>query len=206
MSLLHQETPEELDDAARGESYTKGSSHVVAAAIAATVVVTIAVVIYVLAGEKPPAATGQILDVWAHPMHSATSGFDASGAPMPQETIDQVLVFTHVRLHNQSDKPLFMHQIMTNVTLDDGVHTSFAAMAGDYQRVFVAYPDLAAWRGTPLSPETTIEAGQTAEGIFVSAFRITKEQWDARKSLNYTFGFRYLPSLTLTPQIAITER
>jgi hypothetical protein len=178
---------------------------VVIAGIAATFVITTAVAIYVLAGQKPPAATGQILEVWAHPMHTATAGFDANGASMPQETFDQVLVFSHVRLHNQSDKPLFMHQIMTNVTLDDAIHTSYAAMPGDYQRIFVAYPDLAAWRGTPLSPETTIDAGQTAEGIFVSAFRLSKEQWDARKSLNYTFGFRYLPSLTLAPQIAVTE-
>jgi hypothetical protein len=205
MSLLHQETPEEVDGAAQGESYTKGSSHVVIAGIAATIVITIAVAIYVLAGQRPPAATGQILEVWAHPMHTVTSGFDASGASMPQETFDQVLVFTRVRLHNQSDKPLFMHQIMTNATLDDGIHTSYAAMPGDYQRIFVAYPDLAAWRGTPLSPETTIDAGQTAEGIIVSAFRLSKEQWDARKSLNYTFGFRYLPNLTLAPQIVVTE-
>jgi hypothetical protein len=188
--MLHQESPEEVDGAAQGESYTKGSSHVVIAGIAATFVITTAVA---------------ILEVWAHPMHTATAGFDANGASMPQETFDQVLVFSHVRLHNQSDKPLFMHQIMTNVTLDDAIHTSYAAMPGDYQRIFVAYPDLAAWRGTPLSPETTIDAGQTAEGIFVSAFRLSKEQWDARKSLNYTFGFRYLPSLTLAPQIAVTE-
>ena len=206
MSLLHQKTPEELDGAAPGESYTKGTSHVVVAAVAATVVVTIAVAIYVMAGEKAPAATGQILDVWAHPMHTVTAGFDANGATVPQETFDQVLVFSHVRVHNQSDKPLFMHQIITNVMLGDGIHSSYAAMPGDYQRVFVAYPDLVVWRGTPLSPETTIDAGQTAEGIFVSAFRISKEQWDARKGLNYTFGFRYLPSLTLASQVAVTER
>ena len=36
MSLLHQESPEEIDDAALGEEYTKGSSHVVMASIIAT--------------------------------------------------------------------------------------------------------------------------------------------------------------------------
>src|SRR3974377_1226862 len=98
MSLLQQES---RSDPASGESYTKGTSHVVAATIVAAVLVSIAIAIYVLAGEKPPAATGDIVDVWAHPMHSETSGWDANGAAIPKEQIDQVLLFTHVRLHNQ---------------------------------------------------------------------------------------------------------
>src|ERR1035438_10710937 len=128
MSLLHQEKPGELDDAARGESFTKGTGHLVWASIAAAVVVSIAIAIYVIAGEKPPVATGEVLEIWAHPMHSVTPAFDANGSSVSQESFDQVLVFTRVRLHNQSKLPLFLHQIMTNVTLADGtVDTSFAA-------------------------------------------------------------------------------
>ena len=43
MSLLHQESPEEIDDAALGEEYTKGSSHVILAAIIAAVIVSAAI-------------------------------------------------------------------------------------------------------------------------------------------------------------------
>src|SRR5579862_9561865 len=102
MSLLNQETRQELDDAARGEEFTKGTSHILWASLAAAVVVTIAIAIYVISGQKPPVATGEVLEIWAHPMHTVTPGFDASGSPMSQETFDQVLVFTKVRLHNQS--------------------------------------------------------------------------------------------------------
>ncbi len=35
---------------------------------------------------------------------------------------------------------------------------------------------------------------------------MTQQQWDARKKLDYTFAFKYQPSLTLTPTVAITER
>jgi hypothetical protein len=206
MSLLHQQSQQELDDAARGESFTRGTSHVVWASIAATILVSIAITIYVISGEKPPAATGQVLEIWAHPMHTVTPGFDASGATMSQDTFDQVLVFTKVRLHNQSKAPLFLHQILTNITLDDGIHTSYAAMPSQYERIFIAYPDLAQWRSTALSPEMTLEAGQTAEGTFVSSFRMAKEQWEARKGLNFTFGFRYQPNLTLPAQGTITDR
>ena len=207
MSLLHQEKPGELDDAARGESFTQGSSHLVWASIAAAVVVTIAIAIYVIAGEKPPVATGEVLEIWAHPMHSVTPAFDANGSGVSQESFDQVLVFTRVRLHNQSKQPLFLHQIMTNVTHPDGsVDTSFATTASQYERIFQAYPDLAQWRSTPINTELTLETGQTAEGTFVSSFRMTKEQWDARKTLDFTFGFRYQPDVKAAATVAVTDR
>ena len=206
MSLLRQDSPEEIDVAAKGEELTKGSSHVVVAGIIAAVLVTLAIAAYVFFGQKPPAATGEIVEVWAHPRHSVTSGFDANGESMSKESFDHVLVFTHVKLHNQSDKPLFLHQIATNATLEDGLHTSFAATLTDYDRVFIAYPELAARHEKGLSQESTLNPGQTLEGTFVSSFRVTKQQWDARKDLTYTFGFQYQPSLTLTPHSAVTEQ
>jgi hypothetical protein len=206
MSLLHQESANKLDDVAPGEELTKGSSHLVWASIIAAILVSIAIALYVLAGEKPPMAAGEIVEVWAHPLHSVTSGFDANGAPIAQESFDHVLVFAQVRLHNQSDKPIFLHQIRTDATLGDGVHSSYAATKTDYDRVFIAYPELASLGGKGLSNEQTIEPGQTQEGTFVSSFRVTKQQWDARKNLTFTFAFRYQPSLVLTPQSAVIER
>jgi len=206
MSLLHQESQQGLDDAARGESLTRGTSHVVWAAIAATVVVSAAIAIYVITGQKPPVATVQVEDIWAHPMHAVTPAFDAGGAAVPVDAYDQVLVFTRVKLHNQTQHPLVLHQIMTNVAMPDGVHSSYAAEQSQYDRVFLAYPDLAPWHSSALSPEATLEAGQTIEGTFVSAFRLDKQQWDTRKNLDYTFSFRYQPNVTSAPQTAITER
>jgi acid phosphatase family membrane protein YuiD len=212
MSLLHQEDREyleELDDAARGEELTKGSSHVVIAAIIAGLVVSAAIAIYVIAGQQPPFATGQITAVWAHPQHTETSGLDASGAPMPKEVVDQVMVFTTVRLHNQTDHPIYLGNVTTNVTMDDGVHSSYAANKGDYDRVFIAYPGLPVPHLAPISAlDTTIGPGQTVEGTFFSAFMMTQKQWDARKKLDYTFYFRYLAPLTLAPapHLVITEQ
>lgn len=202
MSLLEQES----QAASSGESYTKGTSHVIVATVVAIVLVSAAMTFYVIAGEKPPAATGQIFDVWAHPMHSETSGWDASGAAIPKEQIDQVLLFTHVRLHNQSKQPIFLHQIIANATLSDGIHSSYAATPTDYERVFKAYPDLNAWHAPSISPNLTLQPGQTEEGTFVCSFRLTKADWEARKTLDYTFNFQYLPALKLEPKAAVTER
>jgi hypothetical protein len=205
MSLLQQDSAE-LDDAARGEELTKGSSHLILTTVIAAVIVTIAVAIYVIAGQKPPDATGEVEQVWAHAQHSESSGFDANGVPMAKEEMDQVYVFTLVKLHNQSKEPLFLRNIMTNATLDDGIHSSYAATAADYDRVFIAYPNMPVPHGKGLSLTATIDPGQTVEGTIVSAFHLTKQQWDARKDLSFTFAFQYKPSLTLTPHGAVTDQ
>jgi hypothetical protein len=196
MSLLRQDS-QKLDDAA---------SHVIWASVAAAVVVTVGIALYVVAGEKPPVATGEIEQVWVHPQHTETSGFDANGAAMPVETYDQIYVFAQVKLHNQSKQPLFLHSITTDATLDDGIHSSYAATASDYDRVFVAYPSMPVPHGNALSPQATINPGQTVEGTIVSAFRIPKAQWDARKSLDFTFAIQYQPNLKLAPHAPLIDR
>jgi hypothetical protein len=205
MSLLQQDSPE-LDDAAKGEEFTKGSSHPIAAAAFAAVVISLAIAGYFIAGIKPPVISGEIEQVWAHPQHTESSGYDANGAPMAKETYDQVYVFAQVKLTNQGKLPLFMHNVMTNATLDDGIHTSYAATASDYDRVYLAYPNMPVPKGKALSPQTTIPPGQTVEGIIVSAFRLTKQQWDARKDLSFSFGIQYQPNFVLTPHTPITDQ
>jgi hypothetical protein len=206
MSLLQRESSDKVDDAALGEEFTKGSSHVVWATIAATILVTIAIAIYVIAGQKPPAVTGEIVAVWAHPQHTETSGQDANGAPMVKDSFDQVLVFAEVRLHNQSKIPLFLLNVLANSDLADGIHSSYAASQSDYDRVFIAYPAMPVPHGPALPINLTLDPGQTVDGTFVSSFRLTKQEWDARKNLNFTFSFRYQPSLVLAPKTAVIEQ
>lgn len=207
MSLLHQNTDENQDDAALGESLTKGTSHVIVAAIVAGLVMSVAIAIYVIAGQKPPAAKVDVLSIWAHPLHTETSGLDANGMPMPKEVVDQVMVFTKVRIHDQSNFPLFLTNVLTNVTLDDGIHSSYAANKIDYERIYVAYPDLAVPRDQPISPlDTSLQTGQTIDGTVVSSFKLTKAQWDARKKLDLTFSFRYQPNLEVTTNVPVTEQ
>ena len=121
MSLLQQEKRD-----AAGESYTKGTSHVILATVIAVVLVSAAMTVYVISGEKPPASTGQIVDVWAHPMHTETSGWDANGAAIPKEEIDQLLLFTHVRLHNQGKQPIILHQALANMTLPTRIKSIYS--------------------------------------------------------------------------------
>lgn len=206
MSLLRL-NGEQSDDAALGEELTKGTSPIVVASVVAVVLVCIAVALYFFYGQKPPVATGQVVAVWAVPHHTETAGFDASGARIPTDTFDQMLVFAEVKLHNESKTPLFLNGVTGNVMLADGLHTSFAASQSGYNDVFLAYPDLKIPHGAPLRSDATIQPGQTVDGSIVCSFRMTKQQWDARKDVNFGFGFQYQAPVKLTPQPAvITDR
>jgi hypothetical protein len=205
MSLLQQNSQEQ-DDAARGEELTKGSTNALVPSAIAALVVIVAILLYVKLGEKPPVAAGDVTSVQAHEMHRETSAFDAAGAAMPQEKFDQVLVFAHVKLRNQSKMPLFLHQAMANVTLDDGIHTSYVATPTDYERAFKGFPELAPFHGNPLPSEPTLQPGESIEGDILASFRLDKQQWDARKGLDFTFGFRYQPLLKVTPTGPVADR
>jgi hypothetical protein len=205
MSLLQQNSPD-LDDAARGEDLTRGTSHIVWAAIVAAIVISIAVVGYAMVTREMPAATGQVIRTTVHFVHHEAGGLDAAGNPMPKEAFDQVLVFSHIQVHNQSKNPLFMRQVMTNAKLDDGIHTSYAAVPRDYERLFQANPDLAALHATPLPTDATIPPGQTVEGDVVAAFRLTQEQWNANKGINYGVSLQYQPDLILPAPSSISTQ
>lgn len=203
MSLLQQD-PSGIDEIRPGEEITKGSSHLIWTSVIAAVVMTVVTAIYLIATQRPPVATGEVTRVVAHMMHRESTGLDAAGQPMPKEEFDQVLVFTHVKVHNQSKDPLFLRHIMTNLTLDDGIHTSYAASPTDYERLFQAYPDLQSLHGKPIPLDATINSGDTLEGDFVSSFRLTKQQFEARKKLDYTVSFRYREDLDVEAP-AVTE-
>jgi hypothetical protein len=206
MSLLHQESPQDIDDAARGEELTRGTTHVVWAGVAATLLVAVALAFYVLATQKPPVVSGEIVQVWAHPNHVVTSGFDANGEPMAKQSFDQVLVFARVKLRNQSKNPLLLEDVLANLSQTDGILSVSAGSSGQYDQVFLAYPELAARHSNALSPHATLEPGQSMEGDVFWIFRASRQEWDARKDLNFTFRFQYQANLVLAPHTAVTEQ
>lgn len=206
MSLLHQDNPSATDDAARGEEFTKGSTHLILAGLAATILISVAIVLVFVLGQKPPAVTGEVLSVWVHPHHTVTSGMDANGEKAPVETYDQVLVFYKLRLHNQSKDPVYLLHATANATLENGIQSNYAVSLLDYERIFKAYDNFPVPHEKGLALDTYLEPGQQVEGTFVSIFNMTKEQWDANKGLNFTVSFRYHPNLELTSRVPVTER
>jgi len=203
MSLFHYD---EIDDASRGEEFTRGISHVVWTWIAATVLVVGIVAVYVLVSQKPPVASGEIVQVWAHPNHVVTSGLDANGEPMPKQSFDQVLLFARVKLLNQSKNPLVLEDVLANLRQKDGILSVSAGSTGQYDEVFLAYPELAALHSKAFSHRATLAPGQSEEGTAFWIFRMSRQEWDARQNLNFTFKFQYQGNLVLAPHTAVMEQ
>jgi len=192
-------------EAPSGEDYTRGSSHIVIAMIVAFVLVSVGIAAFLWSTHKPPVAAGEVTHMWIHAVHALNTPIDASGAAGPSEQFDQVLVLTQVRVRNQSDEPIVLRELLTNVNLEDGPRSSSAAGKIDYDRVFIGYPELAKLKTQTFVPDTVIAPGQVLDGMLISAFHVSKEQWEGHKDLTVTIGLRYHPDLILTPKAPPTE-
>jgi hypothetical protein len=201
MSLLelHHDSALTAHEAPSGEDYAKGSSYLLWATLAAFVAVSVGITLFLLANRKPPVSAGEVTQVWVHAVHTLNTPMDANGVQTAGTPFDQVLVFAKLRVRNQSNQPIVLREMLTNVTLDDGAHSSYAATATDYSRIFLAYPELAGLRDKTLVRDTVIQPGEVLDGMIVSAFHASKEQWDAHKDLSFTLEFKFHPDLVLTP-------
>lgn len=187
-----------------GEDYASGSSYMMWAMIAAFLAVTIGIAAFLWSSHKPPVAAGEITQMWIHPVHALTLAADSSAPEVQSDQFEQVLVLSQVRVRNQSDQSIVLKELMTNVNLEDGPHSSIAAGKMDYDRIFIGYPELAKLKTQSLTPDTVIAPGQVLDGMLISAFHVSKEQWDSHKDLTVTLGFSYHPELVLTPKIPPT--
>jgi len=208
MSLLQlrQDPVHEHDASSEGEDLAKGSSYMLWTLLAAFVLVTVGITLFLMSDRKPPVAVGEVTQVWAHGVHTLNTPTDAAGVQTAGEVFDQVLVFAQVRVRNQSDQPIVLKDMLTNVALPDGPRSSYAASSIDYDRIFIAYPELSGLRSKTLVRETVVQPNEVLDGMIVSAFHVSQEQWKARKDLNFSIQFKFHPDLVLVPTGPITEQ
>jgi hypothetical protein len=105
---------------------------------------------------------------------------------MQQPDQNYSMVLMQVTLRNSGDKPLFIKEIKSDITTDQGENADDAASAVDYTRYLQAFPDLQSYATEPLKVETKIAPGGEVKGSVMVAFPITKDQFYARKDLNVT--------------------
>lgn len=165
---------------------------------AAFVIVVLAIGAYVFFNQKPPVHSGEVLSLNVYPIHRELhSGPTTEGLPGETETYDEMLVLADVRIKNQTDIPLFLHDMWGTLDLADEKQTSTAASPTDFTKVFVAYPALAVWKKDPLNRDLTLSPGQQVEGMMVFHYQVSKAQWDARNSFNINVSFLHQKSLVL---------
>jgi hypothetical protein len=157
----------------------------------AAVLVCLAIGAYVYFGEKPPVASGEILQVNYHPVHTTENGGGgADGMQGAPSTYDQLLILARVRVRNQTNIPLFLQDIRAVVTMPDGTQQmNVAAGKSDVARVFQAFPVLSPLWSQPFDRETTLQPGQTVEGLAIFNYPFTQQQWDSRRNADVVVSF-----------------
>jgi len=190
-------TPQRL---ALARADTGGGGGLGAKLFLAVVVIAILVAAAMYFSEKPAVASGEVTHVTAYPIHRVSnSALDAEPrAAKVENTFDQMIVIAQVRLRNPNKIPIYLSYISAAVTLPDEQDRSFAASPSNYNRIFLAYPELAAMKDQPLLRDAAIPPGETVEGQLVFNYAITQAQWNSRKSLDVTISFVHQSDLTLT--------
>ena len=134
--------------------------------------VAIIVAIVSFVNRPTPAASGEITDIQAVEM---------TGAKGDKTT----LVAINVKVHNTTDRTLYIKTVYGELTTPDKPEPikDEAASFVDFDRYYAGYPDLKQNAIDPLKPETKIRPDTDAAGRIVVMFPVSKQDFDARKSI-----------------------
>ena len=99
-----------------------------------------------------------------------------------QHTEDDLYVVTTLHIDDRLDLPLFIKDFTATITTADGEEvTTSAVEKRDLDNVYASFPDLKALTSEPLLRDTMISPGQSAEGMVLLHFPVTKDVWDHRR-------------------------
>lgn len=167
--------------------------------IVAAIVIPMAVVAgYVLINRTPPPYAGQVLSVNIFPIHrDLTQKTTVEGIGGTSDVYDEMLVLANVRIRNVAKIPLFVHDMWAVVNFPDETDRSTAASKTDYDKVFIAYPDLQKYKTDPLPRDITLQPGQEVEGTVVFNYQMSLAQWASRDGMDINVAFLHHPPLVM---------
>jgi hypothetical protein len=100
-----------------------------------------------------------------------------------QHTEDALYVLTTLRIDDRLHLPLFLKDFTATLTTGEGEQiTTSAVEKQDLDNVYTSFPELKPLSSEPLLRDIMISPGQSAEGMILLHFPVTKEVWDHRRS------------------------
>jgi hypothetical protein len=133
--------------------------------------VALVVGIFAFVGRPKPQGVGSI---------DLVSAVEVPG----QNMVLAAITFT---LRDTTKKSLWIHTLKAGLTTADGkTFDDDAASAVDFDRYYQAFPALKESAEPPLPPETKLLPGTEKRGTIIVGFKVTKEDFDRRKSLTVT--------------------
>ena len=111
---------------------------------------------------------------------------------------DELYVWVTMDMKNVTKKlPLFATRQRATLTLPDG-EQQFADAAGPSDVAKLrTLPHMTPPAGPLLPHEFTVQPGQTAQGLLLFAFPITKQTWDTHRDFSVAISFQYQRDLAL---------
>lgn len=99
-----------------------------------------------------------------------------------QRAEDALYVFTNLRIDDRLHLPLFLKDFTATLITGDGEQITTSAVEKlDLENVYTSFPALRPLASEPLLRDTMISPGQSAEGMILLHFPVTKEVWDHRR-------------------------
>jgi hypothetical protein len=100
-----------------------------------------------------------------------------------QHTEDALYVLTTLRIDDRLHLPLFLKDFTATLTTAEGEEITTSAIEKlDLENVYTSFPALRPLASEPLLRDTMISPGQSAEGMILLHFPVTKEVWDHRRN------------------------
>jgi hypothetical protein len=96
---------------------------------------------------------------------------------------DDLYVLTTLRIDDRLHLPLFLKDFTASLTTADGQEfTTSATEKQDLDNVYTSFPAIRPLASEPLLRETMIAPGQSAQGMLLLHFPVTKTIWDHRRN------------------------
>src|SRR5438046_3146402 len=100
-----------------------------------------------------------------------------------QHAEDALYVLTTLRIDDRLRLPLFLKDFTATLTTAEGEEVTTSAVEKlDLENVYTSFPGLKPLASEPLLRDTMLSPGQSAEGMILLHFPVTKEVWDHRRT------------------------
>ena len=100
-----------------------------------------------------------------------------------QHAEDALYVLTTLRIDDRLHLPLFLKDFTATLTTAEGEEiTTSAVEKPDLENVYTSFPGLKTLASEPLLRDTMISPGQSAEGMILLHFPVTKDVWERRRT------------------------
>jgi hypothetical protein len=170
------------------------------ALIATGILILIVIAIYFYGrNRKPVASITHVQTYVARSELTAVRGTSNVLGALPHIDTD-LYVLVNVKLTDNTSHPLFIKDETGVLTAPDhSILESSAIEAADLPQIYNAFPDLQNLATKPLTRETEVAPGQTAEGMVLLHFPgATEANWNPRESATVTIDFFHNDPITLT--------